>query len=113
MAWKMAVPTSYVGLCKVTICLYLFSTFTHLCLIASAIELMFLQAIPGNVNEDEANITLPIMMNIVPPNASLHFDVVVKFSVAGGAATSKNTISLVPRLVRGWNKARILYAIIL
>ena len=95
MGWEMAVPTSYVGLCNVTICLYLFSTFTHLCLIASATELMFLQAIPGNVvNEDEANITLPIMMNIIPPNASLPSDVVVNFSVAGGAATSKNTIWL-------------------
>ena len=75
---------------------------------------MFLQAIPGNVvMEDEANITLPIMMNIVPPNAILPSDVVVNFSVAGGAATCKNTISLVPRLVRGRNEARILYAIIL
>ena len=89
----MAVPTSYVGLCKVTVCLYLFSTFTHLCLIASAIELMFLQAIPGNVvNEDEANITLPIMMNTIPSGASLPSDVVVNFSVTGGTATSKNTI---------------------
>ena len=83
------------AVCKVTIYFYLFSTFTHHCLIASAIGLMFLQAIPGNVvNEDEANITLPIMMNIILPNASLPFDVVVNFSVAGGAATSKNTIIL-------------------
>ena len=56
---------------------------------------MFLQAIPGDVvDEDEANITLPIMMNIIPPNASLPSDVVVNFSVAGGAAKGKNTIWL-------------------
>ena len=67
--------------------------YTHHCLIALAIELILLQAIPGNVmNEDEANITLPIMMNTIPPNASLPSDVVVNFSVAGGTATSKNTI---------------------
>ena len=77
----------------VTIYLYLFSTFTHRCLIASAIELMFLRAIPGDVvNEDEADITLPIMMNTIPPNACLPSDVVVNFSVTGGTATSKNTI---------------------
>ena len=52
---------------------------------------MFLQAIPGNVvNEDEANITLPIMVNIIPSDASLPFDVVVNFSVTAGTATSKN-----------------------
>ena len=76
----------------VTIYLYLFSTFTHHCLIASAIELLFLQAIPGNVNEDEANITLPIMMNTIPSGTSLPSDVVVNFAVTGGTATSKNTI---------------------
>ena len=54
---------------------------------------MFLQAIPGDVvDEDETNITLPIMMNIIPPNAILPTDVVVNFSVTGGTATSKNTI---------------------
>ena len=59
--------------------------------IASAIELMFLQAIPGDVvNEDEANITLPIMVKTTPPNAILPFDVVVNFSVTGGTATSKD-----------------------
>ena len=69
----------------------LFSTFTHHCLIA--IELMFLRAIPGDVvNENEADITLPIMMNTIPPNACLPSDVVVNFSVTGGTATSKNTI---------------------
>ena len=52
---------------------------------------MFLQATPGDaLNEDEAGIILPIMMNIIPPNASLPFDVVVNFSVTGGTATSKN-----------------------
>ena len=55
---------------------------------------MFLRAIPGNVvNEAEANITLPIMMNTIPPNAVLPSDVVVNFSVTGGTATSKNTIA--------------------
>ena len=54
---------------------------------------MFLRAIPGDVvNEDEADITLPIMMNTIPPNAILPSDVVVNFSVTGGTGTSKNTI---------------------
>ena len=54
---------------------------------------MFLQAIPGDVvNEAEVGIMLRIMMNVVPPNASLPSDVVVNFSVTGGTATSKNTI---------------------
>ena len=53
---------------------------------------MFLQATPGDVvNEAEVgNMTLPIMVNIVPPRASLPFDVAVNFSVTGGTATSKN-----------------------
>ena len=52
---------------------------------------MVLQAIPGDVvNEDEAGITLPILMQTIPPNASLPFVVVVSFSVTGGTATSKN-----------------------
>ena len=52
---------------------------------------MFLQAIPGDVvNEDEADIILPIMVKTTPPNASLPSDVVVSFSVTGGTATSKN-----------------------
>ena len=53
---------------------------------------MFLQAIPGDVvNEAEVgSMTLPIMVNIIPPHASLPFDVVVSFSVTGGVATSKN-----------------------
>ena len=52
---------------------------------------MFLQATPGDVvNEAEVgSITLPIMVNIIPPRASLPFDVVVNFSVTGGTATSK------------------------
>ena len=51
---------------------------------------MFLRAIPGDVvNEDETDITLPIMMNTIPPNASLPSDVVVNFSVTGVTATSK------------------------
>ena len=55
---------------------------------------MFLQAIPGDVvNETEVDLTLPIMMNIVPSNAILPSDVVVNFSVTGGTATSKNTIA--------------------
>ena len=55
---------------------------------------MFLRAIPGVVvNEDEADITLPIMMNTIPPNACLPSDVVVNFSVTGGTATSKNSIA--------------------
>ena len=53
---------------------------------------MFLQATPGDaVNEAEiGSMTLPIMVNIIPPRASLPFDVVVSFSVTGGTATSKN-----------------------
>ena len=53
---------------------------------------MFLQAIPADVvNEAEVgSITLPIMVNIMPPHASLPFDVVVNFSVTGGTATSKD-----------------------
>ena len=42
------------------------------------------------MNEDEVGIILPIMVNTIPPNASLPFDVVVNFSVTGGTATSKN-----------------------
>ena len=53
---------------------------------------MFLQSFPGNVvNEAEVDITLPIMVNIVPSDSSLPFDVVVRFSVASGTATSKDT----------------------
>ena len=53
---------------------------------------MFLQAIPGDVNEAEiGSITLPVMVNIIPPQASLPFDVPVNFSVIGGTATSKDT----------------------
>ena len=49
-----------------------------------------MQAIPGDVvDEDETNITLPIMMKIIPSNASLPSNVVVNFSVTGGTATSK------------------------
>ena len=56
---------------------------------------MFLQSFPGNVvNEAEVDITLPIMVNIVPSDSSLPFDVVVRFSVAGGTATSKATYIL-------------------
>ena len=53
---------------------------------------MFLQATPGDVvNEAEVgSITLPIMVNIIPPRASLPFDVPVNFSVTGGTATSKD-----------------------
>ena len=53
---------------------------------------MFLQAFPEEdvVNEAEVDITLPIMMNIIPSGASLPFDVVVSFSVTGGTATSKD-----------------------
>ena len=59
-------------------------------MIASAIEVKFLQAIPGDVvDEDEANITLPIMMKTIPSNASLPSNVVVNISVTGGTATSK------------------------
>ena len=52
---------------------------------------MFLQAIPGDVvNEAEVDsMTLPIMVNIIPPRASLPFDVVVSL-FTGGTATSKN-----------------------
>ena len=54
---------------------------------------MFLQAISGDVvNEDEADIILPIMVKTIPPNASLPSNLVVNFSVTGGTATSKNTI---------------------
>ena len=57
---------------------------------------MFLQAIPGDVvNEAEVGIILRIMMNVVPPNTFLLFDVVVNFSVTGGTATSKNNIAYV------------------
>ena len=42
------------------------------------------------MNEDDADITLPIMMQTIPPNASLSSNVVVSFSVTGGTATSKN-----------------------
>ena len=60
-------------------------------LIASAIELTFLQATSGDVNEAEiGSITLPAMVNIIPPQASLPFDVVVSLSVTGGTATSKD-----------------------
>ena len=61
-------------------------------LIASAIELTFLQATPGDVvNEAEiGSITLPAMVNVIPPQASLAFDVVVSLSVTGGTATSKD-----------------------
>ena len=56
---------------------------------------MFLQSFPGNVvNEAEVDITLPIMVNIVPSDSSLPFDVVIRFSVAGGTATSKDTYIL-------------------
>ena len=52
---------------------------------------MFLQAFPEDaVNEAEVDITLPIMVNIIPSGASLPFDVVVSFSVTGGTATSKD-----------------------
>jgi len=45
------------------------------------------------VDEAEAGIIiLPITMKIVPPNASLPFDVVISFSVTGGNATSKDNI---------------------
>ena len=61
-------------------------------LIASAIELTFLQATPGDVvNEAEiGSITLPAMVNVIPPQAFLTFDVVVSLSVTGGTATSKD-----------------------
>ena len=45
------------------------------------------------MNEAEVgSMTLPIMVNIVPPRASLPFDVVVSFSVTGGTATSKSIV---------------------
>ena len=61
-------------------------------LIASVIELTFLQATPGDVvNEAEVgSITLPAMVNVIPPQAFLTFDVVVSLSVTGGTATSKD-----------------------
>ena len=71
-----------------------FSTSTHPWLIVTTIDFMFQQPLPGNVvDEAEAGIIiLPITMKIVPPNASLPFDVVVSFSVTGGNATSKDNI---------------------
>ena len=89
MAWGMAVPTSYIlGLCVV---LYLLSASTHPWLILAAVDFMFLQPFPGDVvEEDEGEIFLPIMVNIIPSDASLPFDVVVSFSVNGGTATSKD-----------------------
>ena len=71
---------------------YLLSAFTHPWLTASAIEFMFLQ-FPGDVvKEAEVEIVLPIVMKIIPPNASLPSGVVVNFSVTGGTATSKNIV---------------------
>ena len=72
---------------------YITITLIHPCLIAPAIELNFLQALPGDVvNEDEGDIILPIMMKTIPSTTSLPSDVVVNISVAGGTATSKNII---------------------
>ena len=87
----MAVPSSYIGH-WIWYYITLSVVYIHTSMvIVSAIDLKFLQAFPGNVvDEDEANITLPIMMNIIPPNASLTFDVVVNISVTGGTATSKD-----------------------
>ena len=61
-------------------------------LIASAIELTFLQATPGDVvNEAEIDsITVPAIVNVIPLQASLPFDVVVSLSVTGGTATGKD-----------------------
>ena len=44
------------------------------------------------MDEAEVGIILPIMMKIIPPNASLPHDVVVRFSVTGGTATSKSIV---------------------
>ena len=61
--------------------------------IASAVDFMFLQPFPGDVvDEAEVGIILTIMMKIIPPNASLPHDVVVRFSVTGGTATSKSIV---------------------
>ena len=60
--------------------------------IASAIEIVFLQAISGNVVDEDEDIILPLMVKTIPPNASLPPSVVISFSVTGGNATSKNII---------------------
>ena len=73
---------------------YAFNTicFLHSHTIVAAISFMFLQPLPGNiVDENEVGIILPIMVDIVPSDASLPFDVVVSFSVTGGTATSKDS----------------------
>lgn len=85
---------------KLQYCQHLANTFNTICFlnphtIVAAIAFVFLQSFPGNVvNEDEADIILPIMVNIIPSDSSLPFDVVVRFSVAGGTATSKDTYIL-------------------
>ena len=53
---------------------------------------MFIQPFPGYaVDEDVVEVVLPIMVNIIPSDATLPFYVVVSFSVTGGTATSKDS----------------------
>ena len=57
-----------------------------------AVDFMFIQPFPGYaVDEDAVEVILPIMVNIIPSDASLPSDV-VRFSVTDGTATSKDSM---------------------
>ena len=76
---------------------FIFVTWSVLCIhtrwFIVAVDFMFIQPFPGYaVDEDVVEVVLPIMVNIIPSNATLPFYVVVNFSVTGGTATSKDSL---------------------